>query len=367
MAHPRLFLSPPDVGPRERELVQQAFDSNYIAPIGPQLDAFGAKFRRLCRELKHAVGLSSGTAALRPALKIMNVDPGDAVICPALTFMGGVAPVICYVVAYTPIFLDSEASSWCLDPFLLEEGFAKAKRLGLRVKAVLPADLYGQCCNIDEIRAICDHHQTPVVLDSAEAVGSTLNGRHAGTGAEAAAFSFNGNKIITTSGGGMLASNDKVLIDRARYLSTAARQPAAHYEHTEVGYNYRLSNLSAAVGLGQLERVSSKRWQSAGGSSRLIRSAWTACRSLSFAPEGARTPPQPVVDRDPRIHPDLFGVSRDDVLAALEAENIEARPLWKPMHMQPVFAEAPAVGGAFSEMLFEQGLCLALRFLNDAG
>jgi dTDP-4-amino-4,6-dideoxygalactose transaminase len=348
-AHPRLFLSPPSTGGRERELVMEAMDSGYVAPAGPMLERFEREFAAYVGQ-PYAVAVSSGTAALHLALRILGVGPGDAVITPSLTFIGGVAP-IAYQGA-TPIFVDCEPVCWGLDPALLDEAFDRAKALGLKAKAVIAVDLYGQACEEDAIREICERRGAALLMDSAEAVGALYKGHHAGQGGMAAAFSFNGNKILTTSGGGMLVSTDKALIDKARYLSTAARQPAAHYEHTEVGFNYRLSNISAAIGVAQLEGIEDRvaRRRAIFDSYRRRLGAL-----LDFAPEGPD-----------RRHTRWLtvallpsgGPAPEELRLALEAQNIESRPLWKPMHLQPVFRDAAMIGGVVSEELFARGICL---------
>jgi dTDP-4-amino-4,6-dideoxygalactose transaminase len=350
---PRVFLSPPDVGARERELMLAAFDSGYVAPAGPMLETFERAFADYVG-LPHAVAMGSGTAALHVALKMLGVGPGDAIIAPTLTFIGGIAPIV-YQGA-TPILVDCEPVCWGLDPQLLEPAFERATRLGLRVRAVMPTDLYGQVCEIDAIGAWCAEREIPVILDSAEAVGATWNGRHAGHGAMAAVYSFNGNKILTTSGGGMLASEDGELIARARYLSTAARQPVAWYEHTEVGFNYRMSNICAGIGLGQLESLE-RRTARRREIFEHYRMGLGNLPGVSFAPEGPgrrHTRWLTVMLLDPAE----AAASPEAVLNALEAANIEARPLWKPMHMQPVFKSSPYVGGRVAETLFARGICL---------
>lgn len=349
----RLFLSPPDVTGRERQLVMEAFDSNYVAPAGPMLDRFEAALAAYTG-FSHVVAVSSGTAALHLALHILGVGRGDAVIAPTLTFMGGVAPI--HYTGATPVFVDSEPDSWCLDPGLIEQACAKARAAGLKPKAVLPADLYGQCAGIDAISAVAGPLGLDVVLDSAEGIGALYHNRHAGQGARAAAYSFNGNKIITTSGGGALASDDADLIARARYLSTAARQAAAHYEHTEVGFNYRLSSLSAAVGVGQLEQIESKVARRRAIFARYI-AELAALPGVSFAPEAAHR-------RHTRwlsvmlVDPAAAGIDRETLRLKLEEANVESRPVWKPMHLQPVFAANPAVTSGVAERLFAHGLCL---------
>jgi dTDP-4-amino-4,6-dideoxygalactose transaminase len=350
---PRLFLSPPSSGPRERELVLEAMESGYIAPAGPMLERFERAFADYVG-VPHALAVSSGTAAIHLALAILGVGPGDAVIASTLTFIGSVAPV--HYLGATPVFVDCDRASWCIDPTKLDQAFDDAARRGLRVKAVLPTDLYGQSCDIDAIEAICAARDIPLLIDAAEAVGALYKGRHAGAGGRAAAFSFNGNKILTTSGGGMLVSQDRALIERARYLATAARQPAAHYEHTEVGFNYRLSNISAAIGLAQLESIEQKVAHRR-GVFEAYRNRLGRLPGISFAPEvpGRRHTRWLTVML---VDGYQTAVRPEHIRLALEASNIEARPLWKPMHLQPVFARAPVVGGEVAEGLFASGLCL---------
>jgi len=333
--------------------IQEAFASNYIAPLGPQVDGFEKDF---CERtgISHAVALSSGTAAMHLALEVGGVKREDLVIASTLTFVGGVSPVIFQ--GAIPVFLDSDKISWNMDPNLLKEELEVCRRQGYVPKAVIPTDLYGQCADMDRILAICKPYEIPVITDAAEALGAQYNGRHAGKGADAAVFSFNGNKIITTSGGGMLASDNKTMIDRARFLSQQARDPAPHYEHSELGYNYRMSNVLAAIGRGQLgvldERIGRKRdiftnYQQALGD----------LPGIEFMPEasyGKCTRWLTVI----LITPKEFGTDRETVRLALEAENIESRPVWKPMHLQPVFKKYRIRGGSISEDLFNRGLCL---------
>jgi dTDP-4-amino-4,6-dideoxygalactose transaminase len=338
---------------RELALIEEAFASNYIAPLGPMVDAFEREFAAYVG-IPHALAVASGTAAIHLALRLAGVGPGDEVICATLTFIGNVAPVT-YLGAQ-PVFLDVDPATWTLDVSLLEQQLAHARRRGRSPAAVLPTDLYGQSCDLDAIRELCARHGVPVVSDAAEALGARYKDRSIGAGAHAAAFSFNGNKIITTSGGGMLASSDPELIERARFLSQQARDPAPHYEHSMIGYNYRMSNILAAVGRAQLEvldgRVQRKREIFARYRARLA-----DLPGIEFMPEAA-------YGRSSRwltvvvVDPSLFGCDREVVRLALEAENIEARPVWKPMHLQPVFAAAERLGGAVSERLFARGLCL---------
>lgn len=369
----RIFLSPPHMSGEEQNFVQGAFESNYIAPLGPQVDAFEQEFSEMV-DIGHCVALSSGTAAIHLALKHIGIEPGDEVWASALTFIGSVSPIT--FEGATPVFFDCVADSWNMDPDLLAVEIERAARKGRLPRAVIPTDLYGQCCDLQQIISICDQYGVPVICDSAEALGAKYqsgNGGdgswlHAGKGARAAVFSFNGNKIITTSGGGMLASDDPDLIDKARFLSQQAREPFPHYEHVEIGYNYRMSNIVAAIGRGQL-RVLDDRVQRKREIFDYYINALDDIPGLTFMPETeynrcTRWLTVMLVDSE------VFGVDREALRLALEAENIESRPVWKPMHMQPVFSTclagnggrrqypARVVGGAVSERFFEQGLCL---------
>ena len=345
---PRLFLSPPDVGPRERELLLDAFDSNWIAPLGPHVDAFEREFAGFVGA-GHAAALSSGTAALHLALVLLGVGPGDDVLVPSLTF-AATAFAVTYVGA-RPVFVDSERATWNLDPELVEEELAARARTGRdQPAALIGVDLYGQCASWDPILASCAAHGVPVIEDAAEALGATYRGRAAGSFGALNVFSFNGNKIITTSGGGMLVGNDPAVIERARHLSTQARDPAPHYEHTEIGFNYRMSNLLAALGRGQLEGLPAKVARR-----RAINAAYRAALAevdgIGFLPDAP--------DGEPTNW--LTVITVDDpttVREHLEALDIEARPAWKPMHLQPVFAGCETRGGAVAEEIFRTGLCL---------
>jgi len=349
----RIYLSPPHLGGEELELLTDAVESNWIAPLGPHVDAFEREFARVI-DIPHAAALSSGTAALHLAMKLLGVERGDEVLCPTLTF-AATANAICYEGA-GPVFLDADRRSWTLDPELLREELAACAARGRLPRAVVGVDLYGQCADYDSILPICAEYGVPVVEDAAEALGATCAGRPAGSFGEMAIFSFNGNKIITTSGGGMLVSRDERHVERARHLATQAREPAAHYEHAEVGYNYRLSNLLAAVGRAQL-RVLEERV-------RARRRNFERYRELLGDLPGLELMPEAPWGRSTRwltcltIDPELFGSDREAVRVALEAEDVEARPVWKPMHLQPAFKEARARGGGVAEDLFAQGLCL---------
>lgn len=352
-AFERIFLSRPHMGGDEQALFNDAFASNWIAPLGPHVDAFEQEFAEKVG-VRHAAALSSGTAALHIALDLAGVGPGDIVFCPTLTFCASANPIL-YLGA-TPHFIDSETATWNLSPDLLEEALAVAAAKGALPKAVIAVDLYGQTPRINRIVEICANYDVMLIEDAAEALGASYSGKSAGTFGKMGFFSFNGNKIITTSGGGMLVSNDESLVQRARFLATQARDRAPHYQHSVVGYNYRLSNLLAAVGRGQLrvldQRVAARR--------RVFDRYVEALGQLSgfsFTPEvegGHSTRWLTTLT----IDPEQAGFDREAVRLALEAENIEARPVWKPMHLQPLFSEAPRTGGALAERLFDQGLCL---------
>ena len=353
MTKQRLYLSPPHLSGREQGYVQQVFDSNWIAPLGPQVDAFEAEFAAAVGA-PHALALSSGTAALHLALIHLGVGPGDEVLVSTLTFSASANPVV-YLGA-KPVFIDSERVSWNLDPALVCEAIERKARQGRLPKAVIPVHLYGQSADLDPILAICARYEIPVIEDAAEALGATYRGRSPGTLGRAGIFSFNGNKIITTSGGGMLVSSDKELIEHARKLAQQARDPAPHYQHSEIGYNYRLSNVLAAIGRGQLqvlpERVRRKR--EICESYRQLLGDLPGIAFMPEAPWGHSTRWLTVITVDPA----QFGVTAEEIRLALEAENIESRPLWKPMHLQPVFRDCEVVGGAVAEDLFRTGLCL---------
>jgi dTDP-4-amino-4,6-dideoxygalactose transaminase len=339
-AVPRIYLSPPHLSGRELDYLQDAIDSNWVAPLGPHVDAFEAELAALVG-VPHALALSSGTAALHLALVVLAIGPGDEVVCSSLTFSASANPI--RFVGAQPVFVDATAETWTLDPELLAR--ALAERPG--IKAVVAVDLYGRCCDYDPIRALCDAHGITLVQDAAESLGATYRGQTAGGQGDLAAFSFNGNKVITTGGGGMLVSRNTEWIDHARKLSTQAREPAPHYEHTEIGFNYRLSNLLAAVGRAQLEvlpdRIAARR--------RINRRYRELLPEVEFMPEAD--------DGTSNCWLTCILVDEPDrTRLALEAEDIEARPLWKPMHLQPVYRDAPVYGGDVSAGLFARGLCL---------
>lgn len=349
----RVFLSPPDVGAEEREALLDAFDSNWIAPLGPAVDAFEqAMAKRI--GVEHAVALSSGTAALHLALMLLGIGRGDEVIVPTFTF-AATANAVTYVGA-SPVLIDSDASTWTLDPGLLADDLRGRARLGRLPAAVITVDLYGQCADYTPILEICEELGVPVIEDAAEALGATYRGRAAGSFGDAGVFSFNGNKIITTSGGGMLVSTSKDLAGRARHLATQARQPVAHYEHQEIGFNYRLSNLLAALGNAQLRGLDRRIARRKEINNR-YRDALGEIPGVSFMPIAGYGEPNFWLTCI-TIDPVAFGCDREAVRLTLEQQDIESRPTWKPLHLQPVFEGVGTIGGDVSAAVFEQGLCL---------
>jgi pyridoxal phosphate-dependent aminotransferase EpsN len=348
----RVYLSPPHLSGREQELVADAIASNWIVPLGPHVDAFERELGDFIG-VEHALALASGSAALHLALVVLGIGPGDEVVCSSLTFAAS-ANVIVYTGAQ-PVLVDCDAT-WTMDPFLLDRAIRERRATGARVRAVIAVDLYGQCCDYDALRTVCDEHGVFLIQDSAESLGASYRDRPAGAQGDLAAFSFNGNKIITTGGGGMLVSPNADWVAHARKLSTQAREPAPHYEHAEIGFNYRLSNLLAAVGRAQLEVLSAR--------VDARRAINTRYRELLGGEPGITFLPEASYGRSNHwltcivVEPDRFGADREAIRLALEAEDIEARPVWKPMHLQPVFAGYPMFGGEVSARLFKLGLCL---------
>ncbi len=357
----RIFLSSPDVGPLERDALLRAFDSGWIAPVGPEIDAFEAELSRLTG-WPGAVALSSGTAALHLALLALGVGAGDEVLVSTFTF-AATANAVAYVGA-TPRFIDSERQSWNMSPLLLADELAALATAGRLPAAVIVVDLYGQCADYDAIVPVCREYGVPVIEDAAEAIGATHVGqagpRPAGTLGDVGVFSFNGNKIMTTSGGGALIAPDRALADRVGHLSTQARQPVAHYEHTEVGFNYRMSNLLAALGRAQLTRLGemSARRLAINARYRTQLAGVAGSSFMPVAPWARRSTGEPAWNGWLTCLTFDHSAVRDRVMDALAADDIESRPLWKPMHLQPVFAGAPARIDGTSEQLFEHGLCL---------
>ncbi len=351
--NPRIHLSPPHMSGLERGFVEEAFDSNWVAPVGPNIDAFEEEFAEAVGT-PHALALSSGTAGLHLALILAGVGPSDEVMVSTLTFSASVN-VIVYQGAQ-PVFIDSERTSWNMDPALLAEALAQRAEAGRLPKAVVLVHLYGQSADINPILEVCTKYGVTLIEDAAEALGATYHDRTPGTLGQSGVFSFNGNKIITTSGGGMLVSEDGDFIKHARKLATQARDDAPHYQHSEIGYNYRMSNVLAGIGRGQLpvleDRVLARRHNY-----DFYREALGSLPGISFMPEAPW-------GRSSRwltciqVESGLFGADPESIRLALEAQDIESRPLWKPMHLQPVFEQYEKIGGEVSDSLFQKGLCL---------
>lgn len=349
----RIYLSRPHMGDQERELLLDAFDSNWIAPLGPHVDAFEREFCEVTGA-PHAAALSSGTAAIHLALILAGVGQGDEVLVSTLTFSATINPI--RYVGAIPVFVDSDHATWNMDPALVCEELDRRAIAGRLPKALMLVHLYGQAADTRPIAEACAKYGVLLIEDAAEALGARYHGEQPGADARFAIYSFNGNKIITTSGGGMLTSTDSSVTETARKLSTQAREPAPHYQHEHIGFNYRMSNLLAAVGRGQLrvldQRVDARRANFEG-----------YARAFAGTP-GIRFMPEPEGFRSTRwltcalIDPDTFGASREQVRVHLEGLNIEARPVWKPMHQQPVFRDFPCIGGEVADHLFEFGLCL---------
>jgi len=349
----RIWLSPPDVTPRDREMLLAALDSGWVSPAGPDLEAFESEIAKMCGR-QYGIALSSGSAALHLGLLEAGVGRDDEVIVSTFTFAAS-ANVVTYCGA-RPVFVDADADTWQMSPELLERAIVERRAAGARVAAVVIVDLYGQCADYDRILPVLDAHDVVLIEDAAEALGSSYRDRPAGSFGQSAAMSFNGNKIITSSGGGMLVTDDLVLAQRARYLATQAREPAPHYEHTEIGYNYRLSNLLAALGRGQLSDLDRriKRREALYASYAAALDGIDGVEMMPIAGYGRPNYWLTCITIDPSI----TGVDRERVRLRLEDEDIESRPTWKPMHLQPVFRDAPAYVDGTSDRIFEHGLCL---------
>lgn len=348
-----ILLSTPHIGHQELQFVKQAFDTNWIAPIGPNVDAFEQEFCQIIGA-NYAAAVSSGTAALHLALLLVGVEAGDEVFCSTLTFAATANPIT-YLGA-KPVFIDSDRISWNMNPNLLQEALQKRAYFGKLPKAVIVVHLYGQSADIQPILQACNQYDIPLIEDAAESLGSTYQKRSPGTYGKIGIFSFNGNKIITTSGGGMLVSDDDQLIAKAKFLATQARDPAPHYQHSEIGYNYRLSNVLAGIGRGQLQvlkdRVAARR-----RNFQIYHQALNNIPGIEFMPEakfGISTRWLTCLT----IDPDKFGVDREYIRLKLAAQQIETRPVWKPLHIQPVFADYECIRGEVAEDLFARGLCL---------
>src|SRR5690348_17301354 len=350
----KVWLSSPHMGGAEMEFVKDAFDSNWIAPLGPHVDGFEHDLAAFLGGNVHVAALSSGTAALHLALILAGIKQGDEVICQSFTFSASANPIV-YQGA-VPVFVDSEEASWNMSPEFLESAIEERLKKGKKTKAIIVVHLYGMPASMKEILEIASRYQIPVIEDAAEALGSKYYENNAGTMGQYGILSFNGNKIITTSGGGALVCTDAKAVQEAQFLAAQARDPAAHYEHSRIGYNYRMSNVCAGIGRGQM----------------LVLTERIRQRRLNFHQyvEGLQQVPGISFLKEPRscfsnrwltsilIDPEKAGMTGEDIRLALAQQNIEARPLWKPMHLQPVFTEFPYYGNHVSDGLFEKGLCL---------
>jgi dTDP-4-amino-4,6-dideoxygalactose transaminase len=352
----RIYLSSPHMSGGEMKYINKAFDQNWVAPLGPNVDAFEESLAKYCG-VKHAAALSSGTAAIHLALIILGVKQGDEVIASSFTFSATVNPIV-YQGA-TPVLIDSEPGTWNMDTELLEKAIQRrtTQGAGHRVKSIIVVHLYGMPANIGEIMKIADKYEIPVIEDAAEALGSCFSGKAAGSFGRMAVLSFNGNKIITTSGGGALISNDNEIISKARFLATQARDRAPHYQHSQIGYNYRMSNILAGIGRGQME-VIDDRVKRRRDNFIFYKENLSNYEGIKFIEEPDESYFSNRWLTTVLIDPSKTGISREDLQINLEKENIETRPLWKPMHLQPVFSSCPSWLNGVSEELFSKGLCL---------
>jgi len=351
---PKIWLSSPHMGGGEEQFVKEAFETNWIAPLGPNVNGFEQDLELFLGHGCHAAALSSGTAGLHLALVLLGVKAGDEVICQSMTFSATANPIT-YVGA-TPVFVDSEKQTWNMSPALLEVAIKDRIANGKKPKAIIPVHLYGMPANMDEILVVARLYEIPVIEDAAEALGSSIGGARCGAFGDIGILSFNGNKIITTSGGGALVSRDEAIVKDARFLATQARDEAPHYQHSRIGYNYRMSNLCAGVGRGQMQVLANRIQQR--------RNIYNQYHDHLAGREGILFVDEPESYFSNRwlttiyIDPAEAGFTREDMRLALEKDNIESRPLWKPMHMQPVFESYPFYGDGTAEQLFRNGLCL---------
>ncbi|WP_299204841.1 DegT/DnrJ/EryC1/StrS family aminotransferase [uncultured Amphritea sp.] len=354
--HPKILLSVPHMGDTEERYVKEAFDTNWIAPLGPNVDAFEKEISEYV-SCGHAAALSSGTAAIHLALRLLDVGPGDIVFCSSFTFIASANPIL-YQGA-SPVFIDSEPSSWNMSPMALERALEDFSTAGSLPKAIIVVHLYGQSADMDAIMSLCDRYGVPVIEDAAESLGATFKGKATGTFGKFGIFSFNGNKIITTSGGGMLISDDEEMIRKARFLSTQARDDAPYYEHSQVGYNYRMSNVLAGIGRGQLE-VLDARVEARRSIFSLYLESLSDIKAIQWMPELKGTFSNRWLTTF-TIDPQCADVTPSQIIASLAEINIEARHLWRPMHKQPLFKDVTYYRHAnvsVCDDLFERGLCL---------
>ena len=352
MPQEKIWLSSPHMGGTEQKYVQEAFDTNWVAPLGPNVNNFETDLETYLNQNVFVGALSSGTAALHLGLILLEVKPGDEVICQSMTFSASANP-IAYLGA-TPVFIDSEMETWNMCPIALEEAIKDRISKGKKPKAIIPVHLYGMPAKMDEIRAIANQYEIPILEDSAEALGSSYKNQKCGTFGDIAVLSFNGNKIITTSGGGAMVTPTKELKDKAVFLSTQARDNAPHYQHSEIGYNYRMSNICAGIGRGQME-VLDQHVNFRRANHQFYNALFSKIDEVEVLTE-----PNSDFYSNHWLSAILLASyeQREALRLAFEAENIETRPLWKPMHLQPVFQNAPYYGEKVSESLFERGLCL---------
>lgn len=357
MDNKRIWLSLAYMGGGEQKYIQEAFDTNWVVPLGPNVNAFEKELEEYLREGRHVVALSSGTAAIHLGLIQLGVQPGDEVICQSFTFAASANPIT-YAGA-RPVFVDSERETWNISPFFLEEAIKdRIKKTGKRPKAIIPVHLYGMPARMDEIMQVAIKYDIPVLEDAAEALGSTFQGQRCGTFGEFACLSFNGNKIITTSGGGALVCTTPEQAKRTVFYATQARDNAPHYQHSEIGYNYRMSNICAGIGRGQME-VLERRIARRREINRMYREAFRGIAGVTLLTNPDKDFQSNYWLTTIVVNPaKTGGITREDIRLACEAENIETRPLWKPMHLQPVFASVPFYGDGTSESLFNDGLCL---------
>ena len=352
----RIYLSPPHMSGYEQQMVNDVFESNWIAPLGPHVDAFEKEMAEYVGTAG-ALALSSGTAAIHLALRLLGAEQGDIVFCSTLTFIASVNPVL-YQGA-EPVFIDSEPDSWNMSPLALSKAFLAAERNGRLPKAVIIVNLYGQSADMIPLLEICNHYRVPVIEDAAESLGATYRNKASGTWGKFGTYSFNGNKIITTSGGGMLVSDDIEALNKARFWATQARDPAPWYQHSEMGYNYRMSNVLAAIGRGQLQ-VLEDRVRIRRGIFERYQKNLSKINGVGFMPEapyGRHNRWLSVMTVDSQ----KCGLTPTQIIAELESQNIESRPVWKPMHLQPLFDSCPYIthgNKSIADQLFETGICL---------
>ncbi len=351
----KIWLSSPHMGGGEMKYIQQAFDENWISPLGPNVNGFEADLEKFLDDGVHVAALMSGTSAIHIALMLLKVMPGDDVICQSLTFSASANPIL-YMGA-NPIFIDSEEDTWNLCPLALEEAIVEGIKANKKPKAIIAVSIYGMPYKIEEIRAISNKYEIPIIEDSAEALGSTYKNKKCGTFGDLSILSFNGNKIITSSGGGALVVKNKKYKDKAVFLSTQAKDEAPHYQHSELGYNYRLSNVCAGIGRGQMEvldeRISQRR-----ANNEFYKEVFRDIESVTVFSEPNEDYASNFWLTNIVIDPSAGNVTREILRLKLLEENIESRPLWKPLHLQPVFKTAKFFGGNVSETLFNNGLCL---------